>query len=44
MPTESRLRRHHHQNATSRDASKGAIVEKHFLCVVSSELKLFARC
>ena len=29
---------------TSRDASKGTIVLKHFSCVISSELKIFARC
>ena len=29
---------------TSRDASKGTIVVKHFSCVISSELKIFACC
>ena len=28
----------------SRDSSKGTIIVKHFSCVISSELKIFARC
>ena len=44
MPVETSLWRHNHQHATSRDASKGIIVVKHFSCVISLELKIFARC
>ena len=44
MPVETSLWLHTHQHATSRDTYKGTIVMKYFSCVISSELKLFARC
>ena len=43
MPIETSLWHHNHQHATSRYASKGTIVMKHVSCVISSELKIFAR-
>ena len=41
---EMNMWHHNHQHATSRDASKGTIILKYFSCIISSELKIFARC
>ena len=44
MSVEMSMWRHNQKHATSREASKGTIVLKHFSYVISSELKIFARC
>ena len=44
MPIETSLWRHNYQHATSRNVSNDTIVVKHFSYVISSEMKIFARC
>ena len=44
MPVQTSFGRHSHEHAMSHDASKGTIVLKHFSCVISSKLKIFACC